>query len=146
MKTQSSWIKTILGIALAFGSLTAAGCAKSGPPVVPVTGQLKLADGDAAPLAGHMIEVTKADDNLVRSYGEIKPDGNFELESLIEGEIRKGVQPGKYNVRIVLGDDDPRQRQLAKAAIHPRYLKFNSSGLSFDAPSPAPVQLQISRR
>lgn len=122
------------------------GCGAANSPVVPVTGQLTLSGGDAAPLSGHMIEVTKADDNLVRSYGEIKPDGNFELESLIEGKILKGVQPGKYHARIVLGDDDPQHRQLARAAIHPRYLKFNSSGLSFDAPATGPVQLQVSRR
>jgi hypothetical protein len=146
LPTTKKLMFTIAWTGLLLSGLLLTGCGSSSSPVVPVTGQLKLEGGDAAPLTGHMIEVTKADDNLVRSYGEIKPDGNFELESLIEGKMLKGVQPGKYHARIVLGDDDPQQRQLARAAIHPRYLKFNSSGLSFDAPATGPVQLQVSRR
>jgi hypothetical protein len=111
-----------------------------------VTGQLQLAEGDVSPLAGNIIEVAKADDPSVRASGEIKPDGRFQLESLLEGKIRKGVLPGKYNARIVLSDDDPQLKRTAAAAVNPKYFRFDSSGLWLEAPATAAVQLQVSRR
>ncbi|WP_425617485.1 hypothetical protein NA78x_001163 [Anatilimnocola sp. NA78] len=144
-----SYSNTIFGLfsSLALlGAIASTGCSSSGPPVVPVKGQVNLVDGDKAALSGHMIELTKADDNLVRSYGQITPEGNFELESLIGGEIHKGALEGKYKARVILSDDDPAQRKVARAAINPRFLKFDSSNLTVDVPATTPVQLQISRR
>jgi len=133
-------------LAIVLAGLTLAGCSQSGPPVHPVKGQVQLTGGDAAPLAGHWIEIALENDRQVRASGEIKPDGNFQLESLLEGKLRNGVLEGKYVARIVLGDDDPQQRQAAAAAIDPRFLKFDSSGLSLQVPAPEPVQLQLLRR
>lgn len=120
---SKSIIELLRSVAL-LGAIVGTGCSSSGPPVVPVKGQIILVDGDKAALAGHMIELTKADDPLVRSYGQIAPDGRFELESLIGGEIHKGVLQGKYKARVVLSDDDPAQRQVARATVNPRFLKF----------------------
>ena len=126
--------------------LTLTGCSQSGPAVHQVQGQVQLNGGDAAPLAGHMVEIQLATNPQVRASGEIKPDGNFQLESLLEGKIRKGAPEGKYNARIVLADDDVKVKQTAAAAINPKFLQFNSSGLSIEVPSKEPVQLQIQRR
>src|SRR5688500_4014203 len=108
--------------------LAIAGCTQSGPPVHPVKGQVQLAGGDNRPLAGHIVEVALASDPLVRASGEIKPDGQFQLEALLEGQLRKGAPEGKYLARIVLADDDPQLRRAAAAAIDPRHLKFDTSG------------------
>jgi hypothetical protein len=81
----------------------------------------------------------------VRASGEIKPDGNFELESLLDGKIRNGALEGKYLARIVLSDD-PESRRTAAATINPKFLKFDSSGLTFEVPAKEPVQLQVLRR
>ncbi|QDU25977.1 hypothetical protein ETAA8_10490 [Anatilimnocola aggregata] len=142
----SHTILRIFSVIALLGAWLSVGCGSSGPAVHSVKGQVQLVGGDSSPLVGHMLEVTKADDKLVRSYGEIKADGNFELESLIAGEIHKGAKEGKYQARIVLADDDPAVKQQARAALHPRYLAFESSGLAFEVPAKTPVQLQVSRR
>ncbi len=126
--------------------LAFAGCSESGPPVHKVKGQVQLNGGDISSLAGHIVEIAKADDPQVRASGEIKTDGNFELESLLAGKIRKGALEGKYVARIVLSDDDPQQRRTAAATINPKFLKFDSSGLMFEVPVKEPVQLQVMRR
>lgn len=127
-------------------SWTLVGCGAAGPPVIPVKGQVQLVGGDNGPLVGHLIEVANAQDQTIRASGEIRLDGNFELESLVQGQIRKGTLKGSYLARVVLSDDDPQARKSAAAAIHPRFLKFESSGLAFDVPSVVPVQLQVSRQ
>jgi hypothetical protein len=126
--------------------LALAGCNTSGPAVHPVKGQIQLAGGDNSPLAGHIVEIALASDPLVRASGEIKPDGKFQLEALLEGQLRKGAPEGKYLARIVLADDDPQVRNAAAAAIDPRHLKFDTSGLSLQVPVKEPVQLQVLRR
>lgn len=126
--------------------LTITGCSQNGPPVHPVKGQVQLNGGDVSPLAGHIVEIVRADDPQVRASGEIKPDGNFQLESLLEGKLLKGALEGKYVARIVLADDDPQLRQVAAGTIHPRFLTFAASGLSFEVPAKEPIQLQVLRR
>ena len=121
------------------------GCSQSGPSVHPVKGQIQLG-GDATPLAGHTIEVALASDRQVRASGEIRPDGNFQLESLLEGKIRRGALEGKYVARLVLADDDLRHKQATVAGIDPRYLQFESSGLSLEVPAKIPVQWEVKRR
>jgi hypothetical protein len=126
--------------------LTLTGCTQSGPPVHAVKGQVQLQGGDISPLSGHIVEVALASDPSVRASGEIKPDGKFELESLLEGKIKKGVLEGKYTARIVLADDDPQQRRTAFQTIHPKFLRFESSGLGLEVPAKEPVQLEVLRR
>ena len=134
----------ILSALAALISLT--GCTQSGPPVHAVQGQVQLQGGDISTLSGHVIEVALASDPRVRASGEIKPDGKFELESLLDGKIKKGALEGKYTARIVLADDDPQQRRTAAQTIHPKFLKFESSGLGLEVPAKEPVQLEVLRR
>ncbi len=107
---------------------------------------MQLTGGDAAPLAGHIVEIALASDPQVRASGEIKPDGNFQLESILEGKVRKGAPEGKYIARIVLADDDVQLKRTTFATINPKFLQFASSGLSFEVPAKEPVQLEIQRR
>ena len=68
------------------------------------------------------------------------------FEDALDGKIKKGVLEGKYTARIVLADDDPVQRRTAAQTIHPKFLKFESSGLGLEVPAKEPVQLQVLRR
>jgi hypothetical protein len=142
---RTFWLRLSAVFALLFG-WACVGCGPAGPTVFPVKGQVQLVGGDSGPLVGHLIEVADSRDQTIRSSGEIHADGNFELESLIQGEVRKGALQGNYLARIVLSDDDPQRRKTAAAAINPRFLKFETSGLSFSVPSSSPVQLQVSRQ
>ena len=139
-------IKHIFTLSVLSALLAFAGCSPSGPAVHAVKGQVELTGGDIAPLAGHIVEVALASDPSVRASGEIKPDGKFQLESLLDGKIRSGALEGKYVARIVLADDDPQQRRTAAQTIHPKFLKFESSGLGLEVPAKEPVQLQVLRR
>lgn len=138
-------IHRILAI-LALTLTTLTGCGSSGSGVHPVKGQVQLVGGDSSPLVGHMVEIAKADDQQIRASGEIKANGDFQLESLAGGKLRAGAVPGKYLARIVLSDDDPQARQAAAAAIHPRFMRFDSSGLTIEVPATAAVEFQVSRR
>jgi len=126
--------------------LLAAGCGSSGPATHPVKGQVQLAGGDAALLAGHSLEVALASDSTVRAYGEIQEDGTFSLETLHAGEIKSGALAGTYVARIVLSDDDPQRARQVAAAIDPHVLDFKASGLSIQVPAAEVVTLPIKRR
>lgn len=139
-------IKHIFALSALSALLVFAGCTSSGPAVHAVKGQVQLTGGDSTPLAGHIVEVALASDPQVRASGEIKPDGKFQLETLLDGKLQKGALEGKYVARIVLADDDPQQRRTAVQTIHPKFLRFESSGLGLEVPAKEPVQLQVLRR
>ena len=123
-----------------------AGCGGPAEPTTyPVSGQVQLASGDVKVLAGHNVEAALETDSAVRAYGLIKDDGSFELETLRAGVLKSGAAEGRYRVRVALSDDDPEARRQAAQALHPRFLTFDSSGLSFDVPTAAPVVLPLSR-
>jgi hypothetical protein len=126
--------------------LFATGCGSSGPVTHPVKGQVQLAGGDAALLAGHSLEIALESDPTVRAYGEIQDDGTFSLETLHAGEIKRGAFEGKYVARVVLEDDDPDRARQITAAIDPRVLDFKTSGLSLHVPAADTVTLPIKRR
>jgi len=107
---------------------------------------LELPQGDVSALAGHNIEVALESDPLVRAAGQIQENGVFTLETLAGGEIRKGAIEGNYKARLVVVDDDAESKRRALAAIDPRYLQFEVSGLSFHVPAKDVVKLQVSPR
>src|SRR5262245_24715625 len=130
---------------LILAGLLVSGCA-SGPRTYSVKGKVTLAGGDVAHLAGCNVDAMSADDPNIRTYGVIQEDGSFTLETLQGGKIVKGAQEGKYKVRIVLSDDDPAVKRKARAALAPQYLKFETSGLSFQVPAEGEVVLNLSTR
>lgn len=127
--------------------LSAAGCGGgAGPGTHPVQGQVRLADRDVKVLAGHCLEAALMSDPLVRAYGEIQEDGGFALVTYRAGVISQGVLEGEYRARIVLSDDDVERRRQAAEAIDARYLDFDASGLTFQAPAGDFVTLDVIRR
>jgi hypothetical protein len=126
--------------------LSTLGCGRGGPTTYPVEGRLEVVGADIALLAGSFIEAARIDDPNERASGTIAPDGSFALETQRAGSIFRGAQAGKYQVRILLGDDDRKTRQLAQKALPTRYLAFQTSGLVFEVPSSEEVTLRISAR
>jgi hypothetical protein len=82
----------------------------------------------------------------VRVSGLINQDGRFSLETLQAGSLLQGAQEGRYQARIILSDDDPDLRRRAAKALAPRFLQFQTSGLSFQVPTPEDVTLQLAPR
>jgi hypothetical protein len=148
MRTPRRYAVSTLYARVAFAlavSLGIAGCGGSGPEFHPVIGSVQLTDGETAVLAGHGIEAMLESDNQVRAYGTIAADGQFFLETLHEGSVRRGALAGKYQARMVLSDDDIETRRLAAAALPKKAFQFDSSGLAFEVPSASPIQLRISK-
>lgn len=148
-KEQVPWKRRVLlslsaGATLS-GLLISAGCGGAGPEFHPVVGSIQLAEGDGSVLAGHGVEAVLESDNLVRANGVIAADGQFSLETLHEGAVRRGALAGKYKARIVLADDDGETRRLAASVLPKKSLQFDTSGLNFEVPAAASIQLRISK-
>jgi hypothetical protein len=122
-----------------------AGCGGAGPEFHAVAGTIRLAEGDTSVLAGHGIEAVLESDNQVRAHGTIAADGQFSLETIHEGTVRRGAPAGKYKARIVLSDDDGESRRQAAAAVPKKSLQFDVSGLAFEVPAASPLQFRISQ-
>lgn len=126
--------------------LLSTGCTKSGPRTYPVKGQVEIAGGNIHPIVGHTVEVALDSDPRVRAAGQIQSDCTFVLESLRGSTVEQGAIAGTYRARIVLADDDLRSRNQAVQVIHPRFLQFEKSGLSFRVPADEIVSLKVTRR
>jgi hypothetical protein len=133
---------------VALGLAAAYGCAAGGPKTYPVRGKVELAGGNVADLAGASVEAALDSDPTVRASGVIKEDGSFSLETLDAGVIRKGARAGTYKARIILGDaDDDRQaRKRQREALNSKYVKFDTSDLSFQVPTNGDVILKLAPR
>jgi hypothetical protein len=126
--------------------LGVAGCGDSGPKTYPVNGRIVLEGGETSPLTGHNIEASLNGEPTVRASGVIDDAGGFKLETLHAGAVLKGAREGTYTVRIVLSDDDKQKLRQARQAISPRYLKFETSGLSIQVPAAEDVKLELTRK
>jgi len=134
-----------LSLVAAFTLSLLVGCG-SGVKTHPVAGKIEIPSGEIQPLAGHTIELALDSDPNIRAAGQIQPDGTFELETLHGGTVLKGALPGTYKARLVLADDDIKQKALATKAIPQRYLQFEKSGLALQVPATDAVSLKILRR
>ncbi|VTS00962.1 hypothetical protein [Tuwongella immobilis] len=126
--------------------LSSIGCGGSGPQTVPFSGKISLVGGNLEQLAGSAVEVAKVDDPAVRGFGEIQPDGQFQLASLIQGELREGVLPGQYQVRILPNSEDGESYRRSAKAVARRFLQFETSGLKVNVPDSQVVTLAISAK
>jgi hypothetical protein len=122
------------------------GCGDGGPKTHRVSGRVELPGTDASLLAGHNIEAALSTDPNVRASGVIGSDGRFVLETLQNGAMRRGAVAGTYNARLVLSDDDPASRRRVAQAIAGRYLKFETSGLTFQVPTSDDITLPLAPR
>jgi hypothetical protein len=134
------------GIALMVLLVNVAGCGRGGPKLHSTKGKVELTGADVKLLAGSFVEAALISDVNVRSSGVIQPDGSFKLGTFHAGSVVNGAGEGKYQVRIVLADDNNQAYQQAEAAIAPRFLDFTTSGLFIDVPSSADVKIELSPR
>ncbi len=117
------------------------GCSSS-DGLRPVTGTV-TGPGDVAVLAGSAVEIALESDPTVRASGTIEPDGRFTLDSLKDGQVRRGAPTGTYKARIILGDDDPALQKKAAKAVPTKFLKFETSGLTVRVPADSAVTLAV---
>jgi hypothetical protein len=122
------------------------GCSRDAPVTHPVKGAIVLTSGDVKLLAGSHVEAALTGNSTLRASGVIQDDGSFTLETLHAGESYRGARSGKYQVRILLNDDDPKARRHAAKSIAPRYLDFKKSDLTLEVPATSPIVLTLSAR
>jgi hypothetical protein len=130
-------------VGLAVVGVAAAGCGSAGPRTHPVAGRVELVGGGAGQLAGHHVEVARADDPTVRAAGVIGPDGRFRLETLAGGKVLPGAWEGEYRARLVLTDEGDGTK---KPKLPRRYLDFKSSGLTVRVPADGEVTLTLATK
>ena len=133
-------LAVILGLLIAMTS----GCSVSKNQ--PAQGKVELEAGDVKNLAGSHIEAVHVNDPTVRASGEIQADGSFKLQALREGKVEDKLPPGDYQARILLTDNDPQAARQAAKVVPSRYLRFDSSDLTFQVPSNGEVTLKLSQR
>jgi hypothetical protein len=97
------------------------GCGPVDPPLYPVTGRVVLRDG--RPIPSGVIEF--APDSGPHARAKIGPDGRFALST----DGRAGAVAGKHRVVVLQVAADGTSAYATKVA-HPKYARFETSGLS----------------
>ena len=130
---------TVIGLA------TLAGC--GGPSVEPVRGQVKIADGSSvAAVANGHVELESTANKQVRASGKINTEGQFEVQSQIDGKLLKGALPGSYRARVIPpqgGDDTDTPRPANAPRVARKFQDFETSGLTVEVPAKENVTLTI---
>lgn len=122
------------------------GCSSQSIKTYPVNGKVEIKDGDAALLVGSGVELKHDSDESLRPIGNIDASGSFAVKTLHQGEILQGAPEGKYKARIILGDQsDEGVPKRPPNLIHPRFLDFEKSGLTFAVPS-SDYRVSLSRK
>jgi len=57
-----------------------------------------------------------------------------------------GSLEGKFQVGIILNDDDAKLRRQAAAAVAPRFLNVNTSGVTLEVPTSGEANIALSPR
>ncbi len=136
--------KWMVGLGLVLGGL---GCVeKDALTVLPFTVQIQLEGSEKSLLAGHSIEGAHAENDQVRAFGSIDRDGIAHLETYHRGKLLEGAQPGNYQMRIILNDDDPNERKKALKIIPAKFLQFKTSGWKIQIPSDTAPVLKLASK
>ena len=124
LKTCSHPVGCIVGLALCIG------CSGGESPTYPVSGRALYSDGK--PLPGGVLVLEPLENQAkANPRGTIEPDGSFTLKT---PPNREGADAGKYRAMLQAFDpaydyDKAPPKQLPPKLIHPRYEKFETSGL-----------------
>lgn len=124
------WVRSICVIAFGVFTIAFVGCGPSGPAIVPVSGTVKFHDGK--PVTSGVIEFSP-ESGGPGARAKIGPDGSFTLKT---GD-RSGATVGIHKIVIVqvfLADGAAAHVGSNHTAnvVHPKYAKFESSGLIRD--------------
>jgi hypothetical protein len=134
------WRAFGMGIVAAF---VAVSCS-SVPPTHPVEGKVvfKNKSGSVRRLAGGAVHFQSTTDSSQTAHGEIDNDGSFSLSSQHQGRGLPGVLPGQYKARIELPLDDDSGKPR-RDVVHPKYLQFDKSPLSFTVPVAGNIEVVV---
>ncbi len=139
--------RPVLSAAPALLLLAAAcGCGGSDPKTYAVQGKVvyKGQAGNVGQLAGGRVRFQSLTDPAVTGLGEIEEDGSFALGTFFHDKSLPGVPAGRYKVRLdPPGDDDEGKAQ--RGLLHPKYLDFDKSGLTFTVPASGDLVLEVER-
>jgi hypothetical protein len=91
-------------------------------------GKIVVRDGDVRTLEGWQVQFRSTADPTLLAAGVIEDDGRFGL-AFYDGQnnYHPGIREGDYVVRLA-PPEGARANVLAR--VHPRYLKFETSGLT----------------
>jgi hypothetical protein len=92
--------------------------------------------GSAANLSSVVVEMQSVENPEVKAFGAILDDGTFTMMTQVADKAKEGVVPGTHRVR--LNADDSGARYIA-----PKFLSYETSGLSVKAPSDQEVVLKV---
>ncbi|MCI0702923.1 MAG: hypothetical protein L0241_17745 [Planctomycetia bacterium] len=154
----------VIGLAVALACAT--GCGES-IKTHPVRGKVVVEGGDIKKLEGTHVEFRLDSDPSIRSSGEIKEDGSFELMTYYKGRMIPGAPEGTHTARIVISgdleeedepvkrDDDEapdfqpestQKKSTAPLPVHARFLRFTTSKLTYTVPTDGEITVQVSTK
>jgi hypothetical protein len=137
--------RRLVSAACAALALWAAGCGGTPPKIEGTAVRGKVVykgKGNVAQLASGRVRLRSPDDPDLVAVGTIEDDGTFAIGASAPGKSPGGVPPGRYKVRIEPPpDDDGKPRRL----VHPKYLDFETSGLTVTVPPAGEVILEVER-
>jgi len=108
------------------------GCSSNGPQTYPVTGHVKYKDGK--PLVAATVEFQSAgggvDGKSISARGVTQSDGAYEISTFAPGD---GAIAGKHRVLVIspLPPGEINPNKPPKPFIHPRFQRYDSSGLEY---------------
>lgn len=138
MIVAKRWLIGLGSVAFSFG------CLQNNPvSTLPFTVQIQLEGSDKSLLAGNSVEAAHLDNDQIRAFGEIDRDGLARLETYHSGKLLPGAQPGNYQIRIILNDDDPESKKKALKALDPKLFQFKTSGWKIRIPSETTPVLKL---
>ncbi len=130
----SQWLLAVITFLL--------GCGPANQPAA--SGRILLPSSDVFTFADDTLELRSKNNPNQLAFGKIQPDGSFQIESLINGEVVRGAPAGTYQARLVIADDDYQHKQAAAKAIPKKFFNFDSSALVVEVPGNN-IQLSISK-
>jgi len=138
------------------------GCGDRPPTTHAVRGKVVFTDGDVKKLADAeaSVEFVLESDPSIRAYGQIQPDGSFEMQTPYKGKTLSGAAEGTHHVRILLQemppepelDDDgkPYPAKKGKGKVEPpvnlRFLDTKTSKLTCTVPTSDEFTVTVSKK
>jgi hypothetical protein len=149
VRDRGAAARGVAAAALALALLGPAGCGKGKPKTYPVKGKVEFVDGKIEALAESNVEFQLEGESKVRAYGKIEPDGRFVMQTFHEGKSLPGAPEGTYRARILLPTDEEESEDDAPrrpTPVHPRFLQFETSNLTFKVPVDGDITVTVSLR
>ena len=111
------------------------------PSTLPVTGKVVYTKGGTVKTLADrqgMVEFESVDEPGMKAFGALQEDGTFTLTSVKDGGGKEGAVPGTHRVRLYLDEG-------AARFVAPRFLTFETSGITVKVPSEQPIEIKVWR-